>query len=68
MLIVYYSVKIKNDTYKIVDLEKQKQKNLRTDKLTGLLNRNAFYEDSKNMDNFSIILMLGADSAFKLLD
>ena len=57
LLIVYYSVKIKNDTYKIVDLEKQKQKNLRTDKLTGLLNRNAFYEDSKNMDNFSIILI-----------
>lgn len=57
LLIVYYSIKIKKDTYKIVDLEKQKQKTLRTDKLTGLLNRNAFYEDSKKIDNFSVILI-----------
>jgi EAL domain-containing protein (putative c-di-GMP-specific phosphodiesterase class I)/GGDEF domain-containing protein len=57
LLIVYYSIKIKKDTYKIVDLEKQKQKNLRTDKLTGLLNRNAFYEDSKKIDDFSVILI-----------
>lgn len=57
MLIVFYSVKIKRDTYKIVDLEKQKQKTLRSDKLTGLLNRNAFYEDSKKIDDFSVILI-----------
>ncbi|MDD2887465.1 MAG: bifunctional diguanylate cyclase/phosphodiesterase [Aliarcobacter sp.] len=57
LLIVYYSIKIKNDTYKIVDLEKQKQKTLRTDKLTGLLNRNAFYEDSKSINDFSVILI-----------
>lgn len=55
-VILYFNLKIKTDTLKIIDLEKQKNFDSRLDKLTGLLNRTAFVEDTKELKNFSVVL------------
>lgn len=55
-VILYFNLKIKTDTLKIIDLEKQKNLDSRLDKSTGLLNRTAFVEDTKELKNFSVVL------------
>ena len=55
-VILYFNLKIKTDTLKIIELEKQKNFDSRLDKLTGLLNRTAFVEDTKELKNFSVVL------------
>lgn len=56
-LILFLYIQIKTDTIKIISLEKQKQQDSRIDKLTNLLNRNAFVEDTKDTISSSIVLL-----------
>lgn len=55
LIIIYFIEKSKRDTVKILDLQKEKEKSLLFDKLTGLKNRTSFILNVKEKDCIVIL-------------